>query len=110
MGPFAVFYGKYSSKSGQSIFVRIEEANNIITDFDGNQIFDFSYNPLQRRFFINLELSIIVYLSTPHLATAWYLLLLNLGRRAHVPPLRITNSQVFLMVQFHQSQVLEPLV
>jgi len=52
--PFAVFYGKYSSKSGQSIFVRIQEANNIITDFDGNQIFDFSYNPLQRRFFYQL--------------------------------------------------------
>jgi len=53
--PFAVFDGKYSSKdSGQSISVRFREANNSITDFDGNQWFDFSYNPLQRRFFYQL--------------------------------------------------------
>jgi len=50
--PFGAFYGKYYSKdSDRSIFVSIVEANNSITDFYGNQVFDFSYNLLQRRFF-----------------------------------------------------------
>jgi len=53
--PFAAFYGKYYSKdAGRSISLSFMGFNNSITDFDGNQVFDFSYNLLQRRFLYQL--------------------------------------------------------
>lgn len=50
--PFAAFIGRYFLKdSSQSITFEFDGIYNCITDNDGNRIYDFSYNPLQREFF-----------------------------------------------------------
>jgi len=50
--PFAAFIGKYFLKdSSKSIIFEFDGIYNCITDYDGNKIYDFSYNPLEREFF-----------------------------------------------------------